>query len=222
MNQLPVLDRCECCGTNVNLQWVEGFLLCRYAASEMIHDRVYPTIGGLSMAPYTYDCQPLPCSDVSSVFLAGPSSDTRWRNTAFDALRVGGFRGRIVIPEFRNGIFDKSRFDDGKPSTVPGMSRSSERILDWETAGIENSSVLMVWMPYTDFADPRHWTGLSTRSEASRAIGSHEGRKRLVLGMPDDAFRSGQERYHAHRNGLTIHKTLHATCESVLHELGVK
>lgn len=52
-------DRCECCGKDVNLQWVEGFLLCRYAASALIHDGVYPKIKGRSVKSCTSDALPL-------------------------------------------------------------------------------------------------------------------------------------------------------------------
>lgn len=212
-------DRCECCGTDVNLQWIGGYLLCRHSASELSHERKYPVnpfIQGRSMAPYTYDLPPLPESPVPSVFLAGPSSEFLWRPEAIFLLRNAGFRGRIVIPEFSSGIFDKSRFDDGEASSIPGMSRSSERILAWETAGIDHSTVLLIWAAYTPFDDERKWTGLSTRSEASRAIATHEGRRKLVMGMPQDAFRSGQERYHAHLNGVEIHPTLEQTCAAAL------
>lgn len=209
-------NRCECCGSEVNLQMCDGFLLCRYAASEFYHDCIYPIINGISMKPYTYDREPYFPGRERSIFLAGPSSDAKWRPTAIRLLRVGGFRGTIIIPEFHSGIFDKSLFDDGKPSTIPNMSRSSERIMEWETNGIDNATVLMVWMPYTGFDDVRRWTGLSTRSEASRAIATHSGRRKLVLGMPKDAFRSGQERYHAHINGVPIYESLEDTCSTAL------
>lgn len=152
----------------------------------------------------------------ASVFLAGPSSEHRWRPDAVRMLRDGGFSGTIIIPEFRSGVFDKSRFDDGQPSSIPGMSRSSQKIMEWETRGIENASLMLVWMAYTGFDDPRHWTGLSTRGEVARAIESDQRRPGLVLGMPPDAFRSGQDRYHAHRRGIPIYPTLQEACDRVV------
>ena len=215
------LDRCECCGT-VNLQWIDHSAseLYRHLASALYHEGKYPVIRGRSMAPYTYDLPPLPESPVPSVFLAGPSSESLWRPEAIFLLRNAGFRGRIVIPEFSSGVFDKSRFDDGEASSIPGMSRSSERIMAWETAGIDHSTVLLIWAAYTPFDDERKWTGLSTRSEASRAIATHEGRRKLVMGMPQDACRSGQERCHAHINGVEIHPTLEQTCAAAMLRLG--
>ena len=150
-----------------------------------------------------------------SVFLAGPSSEARWRPDAVRLLRTNGFTGLIIIPEFRSGVFDKSRFDDSQPSTIPGMSRSSQRIMQWETTCIENAAIMLAWMPYTGFDDPRHWTGLSTRGEVARAIESEQRRPGLVLGMPPDAFRSGQDRYHAHRRGVPIYPTLDEACARV-------
>lgn len=163
-----------------------------------------------------YDDPPLTKNQLS-VFLAGPSSHAKWRGDAVKMLREGGFKGTIVIPEFRSGVFDKSRFDDCKPSTIPGMSRSSELIMEWETQGIDNSTVLMVWMPYTGFDDPRQWTGLSTRGESARAIICN--RSGLVLGMPSDAFRSGQDRFHAYKKGIPIHTTLESSVNAALEML---
>jgi len=163
-----------------------------------------------------YDDAPPPSQHLS-VFLAGPSSHRRWRPGAVSLLREGGYTGCIVIPEFRSGVFDKSRFDDGEASTIPGMSRSSQKIMEWETTCIDNAAVLLIWMPYTDFSDERQWTGLSTRGEAARAIATR--RNGLVLGMPPDAFRSGQDRYHAHKAGFVIYPTLEATCAAALRRL---
>lgn len=164
-----------------------------------------------------YDDPPLEPGKLS-VFLAGPSSHVKWRPDAVRLLRDGGFKGSIVIPEFRSGVFDKKRWDDGKPSTVPKMTRASERVMQWETDGIDNATVLVVWMPYTGFDDSRQWTGLSTRGESSRGIATRR-KSRLVLGMPDDAFRSGQDRFHAHRQGITIESSLEDTIAAALRKL---
>lgn len=177
---------------------------CRWQAPLVVTEEIY------------YDDAALTRGKLS-VFLAGPSSHERWRPEAIRLLREGGFKGTIVVPEFRDGVFRKERFDDGKPGTIPKMTRASENIMRWETDGIDNATVLVVWMPYTDFADDRKWTGLSTRGESSRAIEAK--RRGLVLGMPDDAFRSGQDRFHAHRRGLLIHASLQETIAAALREL---
>ncbi len=81
------------------------------------------------------------------------------------------------------------------------MSRSSQRILEWETACIDNATVLLAWMPFGDALQ-----GLTTRAEVSRAIA--QKRQRLVIGMPADAGVTGHIRYHAHQAGIPIRTSL--------------
>ena len=99
-----------------------------------------------------YDDPPLD-RRTRGVFLAGPTADdghrTAWRLRAVTLLRDEGYDGLIVIPEFRDGKFSRERWDDGQPSTVSYVPRATQRILDWETAGVDHCTVVLAWMPFT-------------------------------------------------------------------------
>lgn len=146
----------------------------------------------------------------NSIFLAGCSVSpkaaerTEWRLDALSMLKKAGFTGTVIIPEFESGGFRREFFNDGLPSTVPGMSRSSERIIAWETAGIDNARALLAWMPFALGIEgqPDSLPGFSTRAEVMRAITMK--RPRLVLGMPPIALAGGQIRFHAHRASYEI------------------
>ncbi|MFT3710941.1 MAG: hypothetical protein QM817_25220 [Archangium sp.] len=159
-----------------------------------------------------------------SVFLAGPTARgvlrTPWRAEAIAWFEQRGFDGTVVIPEFRDGLFDQlaSKVFGGATSeaAIPGMRTTSHNILSWETAGIERSTVVLFWMPFAIHAedDPRSLPGFTTRAEVSREL--QRDPKRLVLGMPDGALSSSHIRYHAHHAGVTMHRTLEETLRAAL------
>lgn len=147
-----------------------------------------------------------------AIFLAGPTVSakaaqrTAWRTEALSLLAY--WDGLVIVPEFREGGFRREPFDDGKPVTVPGMTRASERILEWETLCIDHASVLLAWMPFAvaEETSPASLPGFSTRAEVMRAIAL--GRFGLSMGMPHGAVSGGQIRYHAHRGGYAVFETL--------------
>lgn len=167
-----------------------------------------------------YYNDPPPEKKVKGVFLAGPSSSeehTAWRIQVVELLRKKGYRGYVMIPEFREGGFEKGRptMDDGKPSTIEGSDRSSERITDWETSGLENCSQVLFWMPFSLGAkgDPDSLPGFATRGEVQRLMILRS--KDTIFGMPDKAFRGGLVRYWANKQGLKIYKTLEETVNQI-------
>lgn len=155
-----------------------------------------------------YDDEPTPAP--ASIFLAGPTSRanvrTPWRITAIELCARAGFVGELVLPEFEDGVFHRERFDDGAPSTTPGMARTSERILAWETSCIDAADVLLVWMPFTISDDDSSLPGFTTRAEVARAVAQR--RPRMSLGIPPGALSGGHIRYHAHRAGYVMSTTL--------------
>lgn len=160
-----------------------------------------------------YDDVPFSAPHADSIFLIGPTAAhahrTPWRAEAVSGLRHRGFAGVIVIPEFRAGGFRRDFFEDRKPAQIPGMSRTSQRILEWETAGIDHAHVLLAWMPFTllaDEHDPASLPGFTTRPEVARATAMRH--PRLVLGMPAGALSGGHLRYHAYRAQIPIYDTL--------------
>ena len=161
-----------------------------------------------------------------SIFLAGPTGRdvvrTPWRAQALGLLSKLRPEGVAIVPEFRDKLFDRDHFEqphvlgrqrlcDLKP--IPGMRKSSQVILNWETAGIDNCDVLLVWMPFSD-----ELPGRTTRCEVSRAIEQARhlrGPKhfaKLVLGIPPDADTTGHIRYHAYHAGVEIFPTLDRCC----------
>lgn len=161
-----------------------------------------------------------PTKRVHGVFLAGPTSSeehTAWRVRAIELLRQKGYKGYVMVPEFQSGGFEKNRLsmDDKKPSTTEGSDRASERITDWETAGLENCSQALFWMPFSlgEKGDPNSLPGFATRGEVQRLMLLRP--KNTILGMPEKAFRGGLVRYWASKYGLKIHKTLEEVVDQI-------
>lgn len=170
-----------------------------------------------------YDDPPLQ-EPTRAIFLAGPTVSakagerTAWRMEALRMLEAWDLL--VVVPEFERGGFRREPFDDGQPSAVPGLRRSSQRILDWETRNIDNAQLLLVWMPFAlgSEGSPDSLPGFSTRAEAMRAIAM--GRRGLVLGMPPGALAGGQIRYHAHRQGYVVYEALGDAVRAAIHLAG--
>jgi hypothetical protein len=157
-----------------------------------------------------------------SIFLAGPTARgvprTPWRVRALELLEDLGYTGQIVIPEFRDGQFDRHApevFGRGD-SPAPGLRQRSFNVLRWETCGIERSTTVLFWMPFNILAadDPASLPGFTTRAEVSRELARDP--TRLVLGMPLDALAGGHIRYHAHAAGVRIFETLEETVREAI------
>ncbi|MGN6110706.1 MAG: hypothetical protein ACTHU0_36725 [Kofleriaceae bacterium] len=172
-----------------------------------------------------YDDQPLEpllAAAPSSIFLAGPTARrelrTPWRLEAMSLLERRGFSGAIVIPEFRSAAFEEGvRVHFGRTeSPVPHMRGASYDILDWETCGIERSTIALFWMPFRAGSEeePDSLPGFTTRAEVSRELA--RAPHRIVLGMPPGAFSSSHIRYHAFRSGVMIHDTLVETVDAAM------
>lgn len=161
-----------------------------------------------------------------SVFLAGPTNRgsglTQWRQLAITFFQPN-FDGVLIIPEFEDGRFAEhvqERFgawSKPAPNLPPHMKVSTYNIIDWETYGIRNSTLVMFWMPFSldDHEEPR--PGYTTRGEVAGILASQP--KRCVLGMPPDAFSAGYIRYHAAKAGIPIYETLLDTVNATLRQL---
>jgi len=163
----------------------------------------------------------------SSIFLAGPTARgvrrTAWRAEALRWLEAQGFEGTVLLPEFRDGLFDDlaPRVFGARPSPVPGMRAISHDVLRWETTAIERASVVLFWMPFciAEIDDPASLPGFTTRAEVSRELARDPSR--VVLGMPDGALSSSHIRFHAHRAGVPIAATLEQTLVRAVRVLGM-
>ncbi|QRO00712.1 hypothetical protein JRI60_17600 [Archangium violaceum] len=89
------------------------------------------------------------------------------------------------------------------------MRTTSYNILRWETAGIEQATVVLFWMPFQLAPEGDPLPGFTTRAEVSRELARAPAR--IVLGMPPGALSSSHIRYHAHQGGVPIHDTLEDT-----------
>jgi hypothetical protein len=193
-------------------------------ASALLIQDMYKTIRMKRSSPSEmtilyYNDDP-PTRKVKGVFLAGPTSNeehTAWRVHVTELLRQKGYKGYVMIPEFRDGGFEKNRLSmaDGRPSSIEGSDRASERITDWETVGLENCSQVLFWMPFSlgEKGDPNSLPGFATRGEVQRLMLLRP--KNTILGMPEKAFRGGLVRYWASKYGLKIHKTLEDSVNQV-------
>ena len=193
------------------------------ACSTLLQD-IYRTINLRLSSPkelvILYYNDPPPKKKVKGVFLAGPTSSeehTVWRVRVVEILKQKGYQGYVMIPEFRDGGFEKGRstMDDGRPSTIEGSDRSSEKITNWESVGLENCSQVLFWMPFSfgEKGDPNSLPGFATRGEVQRLMILR--RKDTILGMPDKAFRGGLVRYWANQYRLKIHKTLEEVVDQI-------
>jgi hypothetical protein len=161
----------------------------------------------------------------ASIFLAGPTSGgvlrTAWRAEALQLLQDRGFTGTVLLPEFRDGLFEQNapRVFGAPASPIPGMRATSHNILHWETTGIERATVVLFWMPFRigHKDDPESLPGFTTRAEVSRELARDPSR--IVLGMPNRALSSSHIRYHAHHAGLPIHTTLASTVDAALQKI---
>ena len=177
----------------------------------------------------TYD-NPIPTHPTQTaraVFLAGPTARdgarTPWRQTAITALEhfaPDSSDASVVIPEFSEigvtGAAFAAKWDDLSPSTIDGLRRSTQRVLDWETAWIERCRVLMFWCDFSD-ATP----GKTTRCEVSRAIAQKQlwrdagvtlATQELLIGVPRGADTTGHIKYHADRANIKIYSDLIELC----------
>ncbi len=182
----------------------------------------------MSIRSFFYEDPDLAESLPNSIFLAGPtirgSRLTPWRREAAALLAARGFDGTIVIPEFRGAetrsLTDliESRFVS-PPSPSPDICASTYNILRWETLGIENSALVLFWMPFTDDrTTPESFRpGYTTRAEVGRETARNPGR--VVLGMPRVVMSAGHIRYHAFHAGLHIYETLEETVVAALRRL---
>jgi hypothetical protein len=174
----------------------------------------------VAMDTLFYDDQDLEdrlASAPRSLFLAGPTSRgvtrTAWRAQALELLSAYGYDGVVVLPEFRDGLFDRRApevFGRGQ-SPAPNMRAQSYAVLRWETCGIERTTTVLFWMPFRigPADDPDSLPGFTTRAEVGRELARDP--TRLVLGMPSWALSGSHIRYHAHAAGLRIWETLAET-----------
>ena len=135
---------------------------------------------------YCYQNLELVPKEMSSVFLAGPSSRDdvlvfKWRSYAHHYLRQAGFRGIIVVPEPRNNDWS---FKETFPTTI----------VDWEAKRLLSVDIGAFWIP----RHPIQLPGRVTNTELGFLSGMAHAcpdqfKDRLVWGYPPNAWKIKSE-----------------------------
>lgn len=149
-----------------------------------------------------------------SIFLAGPTVRgnqphlTSWRFEAIKLFEERGFKGNLIIPEFKSRTeSDQFRYD----------------IPQWEFAGLCRSHVNMFWIPRT-----RELIGLTTNHEHGYWMA--KDRSKVVYGRPNDAYRMTyldimwveDAKLRGIRSGIPIYNTLPKTVDASIALLKTK
>lgn len=124
-----------------------------------------------------------------SIFLVGPTPRSKtvesWRPYALDILDKLGYRGQVIVPEWRVVVEDFNY--DGQ--------------VEWEHTGLENCSAIACWVP----RDLKDMPAFTTNVEFGRYVRSG----RLFYGRPDSAPKN---RYldwlYKKYNNHTVHNNL--------------
>jgi hypothetical protein len=147
-----------------------------------------------------YAGQPFPEQFSSSLYLAGPtprdSKVPSWRPDALRSLELLGYDGVVFIPESQTG------------------QRSSDynQQMDWELGAMRRSDVILFWIP----AAPDTLPANTTRVEFGLQI--HSGK--VILGIPDGAYRTRYLERLASQYNVTVHGSLKATIQATCDHLG--
>ena len=117
-----------------------------------------------------YSDQKLPDKiDKYSIFLAGPtprSKDVKsWRPLALEILEKEKWWGEVYVPERQDRTY-KCSYEDQ---------------VEWEKKALDNSSVIVFWIP----CNMKNMPALTTRTEFGRYVG--RGRDSIFYGRPSDA-----------------------------------
>lgn len=131
-----------------------------------------------------------------SIFLAGPTPRIQrvssWRPEAIKLLESHGFKGTVLVPEDRGGVFKGDYIDQ----------------VDWEHEGLDKASVILFWIPrqLTDMP------GFTTNVE----FGLYASSGRVVLGAPTDAPKMRYLRYVADKLSISHFESLDETIERAI------
>ena len=110
--------------------------------------------------------------DNFSVFLAGPTPRSAtvksWRPDMIKELRDAGFKGEIVIPEYKN------EYERKKPKSFVYDKRIS-----WEVHWLKKSNAILFWVPRNMSTMP----ALTTNIEFGEFMHS----EKVILGYPENA-----------------------------------
>ena len=147
----------------------------------------------------TYVFQSFPQSFHKSLYLAGPTprdaTVASWRPEALQLLKSLGYGGVIFLPESQ----DRTRNGDYNQQ------------IEWELEAMRRSDVLLFWVPAEKDLLPAY----TTRIEFGLQV--HTGK--VVLGIPQDAFKTHYMERLAKKYRIAAHGTLEETVQTALTKL---
>lgn len=132
----------------------------------------------------------------NSIFLAGPTPrdpETKsWRPEAIEIFKKLNFDGTLLIPE----------------DVDWGVKGSYDEQVEWEEQGLTKASCALFWIP----RNPTTMLALTTNDE----WGVWKKSGKVVLGVPDDAFRCSYQKYYAKKLNIPLSNTLEDTAKTAI------
>jgi len=156
-----------------------------------------------------YDDKEMPGDkDVSSVYLAGPTSrnqilEYNWRCEAVKILREVGFTGWIYCPEPRG-------------EEISGSIAGTSKAYKWESDRLLTATHVAFWIPRKG----EELLGLNTNFELAFLLGgltikNNLNERNLFVGWPIGAERMALPRHYLNMSGMTHYSELQKLCEAV-------
>lgn len=138
--------------------------------------------------------EPLIHMEGSVIFLAGPTPREdmpceSWRPAALNHLHKCGYRGTVLAPEARDGVW-RNNYDAQ---------------VEWELEAMGLANVVLFWLCFKFPELP----GLTTRTEFGMCMSD---KRRMVVGIPDDAERVSYQRWHVKNSDLAFTNALDGAC----------
>jgi hypothetical protein len=147
-----------------------------------------------------YALEALPESFGKAIFLAGPTPRTEelpsWRLAALKMLEQRGYDGVVFIPEFRDGQFSPSYFNQ----------------IEWEDEALNKADCILFWVP----RDLECLPGFTTNHEHGEWFKSGK----IVFGAPAEAPKTRYLRHKAQKALVPCSCTLEETVDNTLKMIG--
>jgi hypothetical protein len=132
------------------------------------------------------------------------SPERSWRAAAIEHFDELGYKGLLVVPEFR---------DHKRPAHIPDSPDGNVKIYAWEAEWLARADVILFWVP----RDMKRLPGLTTNIE----FGMFLGTKKIVFGAPPGAEHVEYMRYHCVRAGVSQAEKLSTTVHLSLVQLAL-
>lgn len=137
-----------------------------------------------------------------NIFLAGPSprdeKTKSWRSEAINILDLLCFEGNVFVPEMKNGWHESFGY---------------EAQIEWEESALNESDVIVFWVP----RELKKMPALTTNIEWGHWTSKDP--KRLVLGYPEGTPKMNYLTYYANKLNIPLSNTLYETLKTAMKKL---